>query len=218
MGFYLNKDLSLVICYFISQAPPPIVMGSSSCCKYLMFFFNMLIFLGGAAIAGIATWITVNADSFMKIVSVDDTAIFNSTYFLFISGGLLLVIGFLGCCGAMKENQCLLGMFFTFVLIAVIIEVAGAVFFAMNTEVAENAIKETMKDYGMDGQEVLTEAWNLAQAELNCDVRSSIITPAPHKHMRTREPFLYFLVLSISRVVTISHLVLHLSFVSSITE
>jgi hypothetical protein len=31
------------------------------------------------------------------------------TYILLAAGALMTVIGFLGCCGALRESQCLLG-------------------------------------------------------------------------------------------------------------
>ena len=31
------------------------------------------------------------------------------TYILLVTGALMTVIGFLGCCGALRESQCLLG-------------------------------------------------------------------------------------------------------------
>lgn len=50
--------------------------------------------------------------------------LFIPLYVLAAVGGLLLLTGFLGCCGACTENICLLSIFFAIVLILFIAELA----------------------------------------------------------------------------------------------
>ena len=56
---------------------------------------------------GVGIWVAVGGDSFKQLVS-SDPAIFNAVYIIIAVGALLFVVGFLGCCGAIKENKCLL--------------------------------------------------------------------------------------------------------------
>lgn len=49
------------------------------------------------------------------------------TYILLAAGALMTVIGFLGCCGALRESQCLLGTVRCLSLLA-----KGDVFLAFN--------------------------------------------------------------------------------------
>ena len=43
---------------------------------------------------------------------------------LLVLGGIIMVIGFFGCCGAITENQCCLGIFFVLLLLCFIATVA----------------------------------------------------------------------------------------------
>jgi len=118
---------------------------------------------------GVGVWALVGAESFMDIVSNDQT-IFNAVYFILAAGALLVVIGFFGCCGAMKENRCMLGTFFTFVLIIFIIEVVGTIIAFVNLDKTEQLIVESIKSYGKSGEkeEAITKAWKLVQEEFKC--------------------------------------------------
>ncbi|KAJ8404177.1 hypothetical protein AAFF_G00339500, partial [Aldrovandia affinis] len=53
--------------------------------------------------------------------------VLNVGYLLIAVGAVLLLIGFLGCCGAARESRCMLLLFFVIVLIIFIAEVAGAI-------------------------------------------------------------------------------------------
>lgn len=44
-------------------------------------------------------------------VSLSETRLVSSgVYLLIAAGGLMMVVGFLGCCGAIKESPCMLGL------------------------------------------------------------------------------------------------------------
>ncbi|XP_076970597.1 tetraspanin-18 isoform X2 [Tamandua tetradactyla] len=78
-----------------------------SCMKYLMFVFNFFIFLGGASLLGLGTWVLVDPTGFREIVTANPLLV-TGAYLLLAMGGLLFLLGFLGCCGALRENKCLL--------------------------------------------------------------------------------------------------------------
>ena len=58
---------------------------------------------------GTGIWVLVGSNSFRESVS-SNPAIFHAVYIIIAVGVLLFLVGFLGCCGAIKENKCLLGM------------------------------------------------------------------------------------------------------------
>lgn len=67
--------------------------------------------LGGAAVLGIGIWVKVDGNSFMKILGTAApqlTQLSNVGYLCIGVGCFLLLMGFLGCWGAMKESKCLL--------------------------------------------------------------------------------------------------------------
>lgn len=136
-----------------------------TCIKYLMFFFNLLIFLAGAALLGIGIWIVVAADSFRDVVS-SDPLIFNAVYIIIAVGAALFLIGFLGCCGAVNENRCLLGTFFAFVLVLFLLQIVGAVLAIVLRVQTEELARETFKDYSTN--EEVKKGWDTFQQAFEC--------------------------------------------------
>lgn len=139
--------------------------GVNSCCKYLMFFFNLCIFIGGCAMVGIGIWATQSTKSFQDMVT-NDPGVISAVYFIIGAGGFLVVVGFFGCCGAIKENRCMLGIFFVMILVIFIFEVAGGILLFVKLPETEQIIKESMAQYGKD--KTVTDAWDVVQTEMKC--------------------------------------------------
>lgn len=154
------------------------------CCKgflkVMMFIFNGGIFLAGALILGVGVWVTVDSDSLLALLEdVEDMPddVFQVVYVgyvLITVGALLLVIGFLGCCGAIKESRCMLLTFFSIVLIIFLIEVAAAVLLFVFSDMAddifgsiEDKVRKTIKkNYGE--KESMTKLWDETMKNLKC--------------------------------------------------
>uniref|UniRef100_A0A3Q2UA22 Tetraspanin n=1 Tax=Fundulus heteroclitus TaxID=8078 RepID=A0A3Q2UA22_FUNHE len=154
------------------------------CCKgflkIMMFIFNGGIFLAGAALLGVGVWVKVDSGSLLGLLNqVEDAPdqvyqLFNVGYILIGVGAVLVVIGFLGCCGAIRESKCMLLTFFSIVLIIFIIEVAGAVVLLVFQDLAgqifdsvENEMRDVIqKDYGKEEQ--MTSVWNATMEEFKC--------------------------------------------------
>ncbi|KAM9856965.1 tetraspanin-1-like [Aulostomus maculatus] len=154
------------------------------CCKgflkIMMFVFNGGIFLAGATILGVGIWVKVDSGSLLGILSDVEGAppglseLANVSYLLITVGAVLLVIGFFGCCGAIKESKCMLLTFFSIVLIIFLIEVAGAVVLFVFEDVADQlfmsleseVIESIKRDYGSDDS--LTSLWNATMDQFQC--------------------------------------------------
>ncbi|XP_056136158.1 tetraspanin-1-like [Lampris incognitus] len=153
------------------------------CCpgflKMMMFIFNGCIFLAGAAILGVGVWVKVDSGSLLGVLENLDSVgglsqVANVSYLLIAVGAVLLIMGFLGCCGAIRESRCMLLMFFIIVLIIFLVEVAGAVvvlvFDSLASELLlglENEVRENIRvKYGED--ENLTSLWNATMEEFEC--------------------------------------------------
>ncbi|KAM9008003.1 tetraspanin-1 [Ara ararauna] len=149
-------------------------MGCFTFIKVMMILFNLAIFLSGGTLLGVGIWVTVDGQSFLDIFGAISSSILqvvNVSYFLIVIGAILLVIGFLGCCGAQKESKCLLMMFFAVVLIIFIAEVAAAVVALVYTGVAGTLltalVTPLLKDkYGVDSS--FTHIWNVTMTEVHC--------------------------------------------------
>ncbi|KAM9379186.1 tetraspanin-1 [Phaethornis superciliosus] len=149
-------------------------MGCFTFIKVMMILFNLAIFLGGGTLLGVGIWVAVDGKSFLDIfgaVSSSVLQVVNVSYFLIVIGAILLVIGFLGCCGAQKESKCLLMLFFTVVLIIFIAEVAAAVVALVYTGLAEVLLKGVVtpllkEKFG--NNEPFTQIWNVTMEEIGC--------------------------------------------------
>ena len=70
--------------------------------------------MAGAALLGVGIWVKVDSSSIMGLLNKIEGAqeelgqLLNVGYLLIAIGVVLVVIGFLGCCGAVKESQCML--------------------------------------------------------------------------------------------------------------
>ncbi|XP_042248584.1 tetraspanin 35 [Thunnus thynnus] len=155
-------------------------MGCFGFLKVMMFAFNGIIFLAGAAILGVGIWVKVDSGSILSIIGKMDNApkefnqVLNVGYLLIALGLLLLIIGFLGCCGAVKESKCMLLLFFIIVLLVFIAEVAGAVVILVFRPLADEllekfgtaAVQNIKKDYGKNPD--ITGLWNSTMTTLKC--------------------------------------------------
>ncbi|KAJ8283758.1 hypothetical protein COCON_G00026080 [Conger conger] len=145
-----------------------------------MFVFNGVIFLAGAAILGVGVWVKVDSSSLFAVLGKIENAppelnqLLNVGYLLIAVGGVLLVLGFLGCCGAMKESRCMLLLFFVIVLLVFLAEVAGAiVVFVFQplaedliSQLGEKAVEVIKNDYGANAD--ITGLWNATMEGLDC--------------------------------------------------
>ncbi|XP_049991469.1 tetraspanin-8 [Alexandromys fortis] len=83
--------------------------GVSGCLKYSMFFFNFLFWICGTLILALAIWVRVSKDGKEMVASgVNGTNPFIAVNILIAVGAIIMVLGFLGCCGAVKESRCML--------------------------------------------------------------------------------------------------------------
>lgn len=63
--------------------------------------------LVGLTTVGVAVWMLTDP-SFMISMTQDESNYYIGLYIFLAIGALMLIVAFLGCCGAFKESQCLL--------------------------------------------------------------------------------------------------------------
>ncbi|XP_008828274.1 tetraspanin-8 [Nannospalax galili] len=149
--------------------------GVSGCIKYSMFVFNFLFWLCGMVILGLAIWIRVSKDGKEILASGESgTNPYLSVNILIAVGAIIMVMGFLGCCGAMKESRCMLLLFFIGLLLILILQVAsgvlGAVFKSESSRILNETLYEDVKllsETGDQGKE-FREVMITFQKELKC--------------------------------------------------
>ncbi|XP_075298869.1 uncharacterized protein LOC142364101 isoform X2 [Opisthocomus hoazin] len=141
---------------------PGVPMGVLSCVKYLMFVFNVLVFAGGTCLAGVGVWVAVDPAGFQDIVAAKPV-LSAGAYLLLAVGIALSLLGFLGCCGALRRSRPLLLGFFILVSLVFVAQLAGAVLFLVHWKQIqpELFLAELRRNYrGDEGAEVFSTAWN----------------------------------------------------------
>ncbi|XP_042670311.1 tetraspanin-18 isoform X2 [Centrocercus urophasianus] len=141
-----------------------------SCMKYLMFLFNFFIFLGGACLLGVGIWVIVDPTGFREIVAANPL-LFTGAYIMLAMGAMLFLLGFLGCCGAIRENKCLLLFFFMFILLIFLAELSAAIlaFIFRENLTREFFTKELKKHYVRNNDtDVFSSTWNSVMITFAC--------------------------------------------------
>lgn len=86
---------------------------------------------------------------------------------LLILGLVMSAIGFMGCCGACKESQCMLGIYVTFMVLGLILTIVGGVMLHQNRHtILRDALDGVRRLF--DNLQYNPEAANLLQEALKC--------------------------------------------------
>ncbi|KAK2857911.1 hypothetical protein Q7C36_005830 [Tachysurus vachellii] len=148
------------------------VQGGTKCVKYLLFFFNFIFWLSGSLVLAVGLWLRFNTStaSLLRVDGAPETFFF-AVYILIGAGGIMMLVGFFGCCGAVRESQCLLGLFFSCVLIIFAAEVAAGVFGFLHKD---EIITEVQNFYNTSVNENSTTIYRIYHDILDCCKGSEI--------------------------------------------
>uniref|UniRef100_A0A3Q3WRJ7 Tetraspanin n=1 Tax=Mola mola TaxID=94237 RepID=A0A3Q3WRJ7_MOLML len=115
--------------------------GGMRCVKYLLFVFNFIFWLMGSFVLAVGLWLRFDPETVYPCASTGNGWFLSGVYILIGAGSLVMLVGFFGCCGAVRESQCLLGslgfgffQFFACLLIIFGAEVAAGVFGFLNKD------------------------------------------------------------------------------------
>ncbi|KAL7642889.1 UNVERIFIED_CONTAM: hypothetical protein RMT77_006177 [Armadillidium vulgare] len=136
--------------------------------QYLVFLFNLIFFAGGLVliiVGGIAQGF------FKEYIQFFDNEFKTPAMGLIILGAIILVVSFFGCCGARKQNVCMLNTFSFFLGLLLVMEIIAAITIAayksdIENEVARN-MNTTMFKYGPNDT-LATNAWDDLQETYKC--------------------------------------------------
>ncbi|KAG9470524.1 hypothetical protein GDO78_017489, partial [Eleutherodactylus coqui] len=152
-------------------------MASGGCMKvikYFLFLFNLLFFVIGAVILGFGVWVLVDKTSFVAILHNSSSYLWIGSYILITVGAVTMIIGFLGCIGAVNEVRCLLGLYSTFLLLILLAQIAAGVLIyvyrgRLKTEVSDIA-HELIVHYNPkdDMNKTAEDTWDYIQHNLQC--------------------------------------------------
>lgn len=149
------------------------VHGGMKCVKYLLFGFNFLFWLAGTAVLAIGLWLRFDPQT-KGIFDIEDhpSTFYIGVYILIGAGALMMIVGFLGCCGAIQESTCMLGCFFLFLLLIFAVEIAAGIWGFLNKDKVTNDVEQfyrsTYNEYLTSKDPSKKAALQAMQEGLNC--------------------------------------------------
>ncbi|KFO82841.1 CD82 antigen, partial [Cuculus canorus] len=128
----------------------------------------------GAVILGFGIWILADKTSFIAVLQMSSPSLKTAAYVLVGVGALTMLMGFLGCIGAVNEIRCLLGLYFTCLMVILITQVsAGLVIYFQKEKLKEEVahiIENLIENYDplKDDQRNLQDVWDYVQRQVAC--------------------------------------------------
>lgn len=148
----------------------------NKCIKYLMFIFNFLFWLSGLALIIIGSIIKAKYGDYLSY-GEGGSKFASVSVFIIIVGVIIFVIGFLGCCGAIRDSYCMITTFAVLLGIIFILEiVAGALGFAYRKKVEDHikkSLDQAVNKYFNEDQPGAKEMLDWAQQEFECCGRAN---------------------------------------------
>lgn len=139
------------------------------CIKYILFLFNLIITISGLVL--VVAGIIIQAAYHQYLDFLGNQFFFTPSYIV-ILGCFIFVIAFLGCCGAINENHCMILTFSCLLAIIFIFEIGAAVAAYHLRKQLGALIKEnmetSMKKFNQPGFQEASDAWNMIQQKLSC--------------------------------------------------
>ncbi|XP_075742179.1 CD151 antigen-like [Rhipicephalus microplus] len=139
--------------------------------KYSFLKVNRTVQLSGLALAGLGTFLLMDEQRLTLLPLLRAQQVQYLTIALVGSGGLVLLVGFFGCCGTVKKSRCLLGTYLAFVFLVLACEIAtGTLALIFQHKIIldmKDNLNESLKtEYGKKTH--VTTAFDWAQAKMLC--------------------------------------------------
>ncbi|ELT93393.1 hypothetical protein CAPTEDRAFT_20913 [Capitella teleta] len=152
----------------------------AKCAKFLLIIFNAIFWLSGACVLGVGLWLLLDDNASkvfdLAIEASGDNTLKTACYILIGIGAFVFLVGFLGCCGAIRESKCLLGLYIFALVIVFVVELAAGILAALYKDTITKELKEhlekaiTQKPYYNDDDSYT--GWgltvNFVQAKFEC--------------------------------------------------
>ncbi|XP_050310293.1 tetraspanin-33-like isoform X2 [Anthonomus grandis grandis] len=119
----------------------------SPCVKYLIFLLNFVFWLFGGLLIGIGLYAFVDKWQLtgVKLENFYDV-ILNISLVMVIMGGVVFIVSFAGCVGALRENTCLLKFYSLCLLIFFLIEMGVAILGFVFPQSMQSLLEEHFTD------------------------------------------------------------------------
>ncbi|XP_068959494.1 leukocyte antigen CD37 isoform X3 [Petaurus breviceps papuanus] len=147
--------------------------GCLSLTKYFLFVFNIFFFVLGSLVFCFGLWILIDKNSFASYLGLSFVPLKVWSYALAISGILTGFLSLLGFLGALKEIRCLLGLYFSFLLLLFTTQITIGVLIYTQHGLLERKVKDIVLDvienyHKYPDAYSTAENWDFVQFQLRC--------------------------------------------------
>lgn len=140
--------------------------GGSTCIKYLLFIFNFVFVVTGIVLLIVGAVIQGLYKEYSFLL---DDRFFSAPALLIAVGAIVFIVSFFGCCGAVKENHCMILTFSILLLLVFILELSGGIAGYVLRDSARDflsrELNERMHSYGSKESQ---EFWYMMQRSMEC--------------------------------------------------
>ncbi|KAG7221726.1 hypothetical protein INR49_000093 [Caranx melampygus] len=119
------------------------VEGGMKCVKFLVFFFNFIFWLCGLALIVVGILVQV---ALHQTLQIQDATASGAPIVLIGIGVVIFFISFFGCCGAWKENYCMVTMFAILLSLIIVAEIAAAIAGYIFRNKITNVVQDSLTD------------------------------------------------------------------------
>jgi CD63 antigen len=137
--------------------------------KYVLFIFNLICAIGGIALMAVGGVALKKIGDVKHVFEDGDHPGFFPAAIIAL-GALVFVIAFFGCCGAIRESQCLLNLYSLCLLAVIVLQIILAVFVLVyNHDIQVAAFKGWDRLWaGRDVSELNRRAIDQVQRTIEC--------------------------------------------------
>ncbi|XP_072777580.1 leukocyte antigen CD37 isoform X1 [Taeniopygia guttata] len=143
------------------------------CTKCFLFLLNLFFFFLGILLLAFSFWVLFDRQSFAAVLGSPLVSLRVWSYGFSGVGIVTMLLGFLGCLGALKEVKVMLGLYFGLLLLLFAAQITVAIIVytqrsALATKVATYA-EELIRGYPAQGPPGDPhESWDAVQQQLSC--------------------------------------------------
>lgn len=107
--------------------------------RYMVIITNLLLWLAGIGVLAVSIWLYSDSAHYLSLSA--DSYMYHTAIFILIgAGAVMTIVGFIGCCGALRESQCMLGIYFVLLLVIFAAELTGGVWAYLHKDELKSAV------------------------------------------------------------------------------
>ncbi|XP_013172949.1 PREDICTED: leukocyte surface antigen CD53-like isoform X1 [Papilio xuthus] len=111
--------------------------------KYILFFTNLFFALAGLALLGLGVAVQLQGTA---VIDIADSSYQVAPIASMVVGGVVFLIAFFGCCGAIRESNCMLITYSLFMIILMILKITLASLIFVNLDSLVQGVPNVLND------------------------------------------------------------------------